>query len=226
MNKKVRQFMRQNNMNFFDRRDKINTKLIANKKEEIEKNYQSVMNVVESHKRAQEKINRMEKMRLIRTIEKYNCELIAIDELSKQYDLIEEIEKNNYERELEAYLQELEKKYDEKHETLRDENKALLNFRRIFFENIRSNQVATLFSKDLVRIFSTKGDNYIASLLWNSFIKIKICEQDFKDFEAIRNAFESMRKKLIRIDNKSKRIFENPDEIFIEIENIENNVHA
>jgi len=225
INKKSRRFMKDNAMEFFSRKDKINKSLITKKKNDVEKNYQSIMNVVESHKRSQENLSKLEKMKLIKTIEKHNNELISIGELDKQYDIIENIEKNNYENELAAYEKELETKYEKKHETLKDENKALLNFRRIFFESIRQNQFGTLFGKDYVKIFSAKEDNYSSTLLWTFYTRIKICEQDYKDFEGIRNAFDSMRKKLIRIDAKTKRMFESPDEIFKEIENIQNNVN-
>ena len=223
--KKIRHFLKENKIDLFDKKEKINRSLIAAKKVDIEEDYQNVMNVVESYKQRPEKMTKLMRMTLIKTVEKFNKHLIDIAEVGKQFSIIEDLENTHYEQELAVYYIEVENRYEKKHEILKDEYKGLLNFRKIYFESIRRNQFASLFGKDFVKIFSTKEENYSENILWKSYVKMKICEQDYKDFVGIKNSFESIRKKMIRIENKTKRMFEYPEDIFQEIENIQYNVN-
>ncbi|MBN2279847.1 MAG: hypothetical protein JXQ65_04635 [Candidatus Marinimicrobia bacterium] len=223
--RKIHKYIDENNLEYFNKKDLVLKSTLESKKDEIITNYRKVMDVIETHKNSQETLSKLDKMKLIKSVEKHNNDLITIGELIEYYDRIEDIENHQYENELAVYMKEIDEKNEKKHEALKDEYKAQLNFRRIFFESIRRNRFGTLFGKDFVRVFSIKEDNYSESILWDFFMKLNICEQDYNDFQGIRNAFEGMRKKLKRIDNKTTRIFEHPDEIFIEIENIENNVN-
>lgn len=223
LNKRVKEFLKENRIDIFPNFSKINKSTITSKKAAIEGNYQNIMASIEDQKK--EKIAAMAKKVLLQTIAKCNDQLKKIIAVEENYTSFENIENINFERDMISETKEIDIKYEELHNKLKDEFRGILNYKRILFETIRKTQNATLFGKDMVRIFSAKGDRYSDFEMWNGFMQMEIIEQDYEDYPVIRNNFNAMKKKAVMIVKKSLRMFEHPDQIFEEIERIENNIN-
>ncbi len=224
INSRLHRFLTKNEIDIFASDEMIDKSIIESKKFAVRESYQNLLKVVEAQKKSGEEIPVQTKKRLAETVQRYNDQLIDINKIEREYKTVASAEDTAYDRNLIAQTKELENVFENKHKELKTEHKANLNFRRAFFETIRTNQIATLFGKGLVRVFATRRDSYNESILWSAFARMEIQEQDYKDCPGIRNCFQLMKKKIMTIDNKTNRMFEHPEHIYQEIEAIQNNV--
>ncbi len=224
VSEKLRACMKKEYLDFFVDRKMITAETILSIKNNLKEKQSDLLALVEQSRKNTGKISAPMKEKVIGTITKNHQQLQELEKIEQKFKSLQRLESISYDRKYIAAEKEINKKYEEKHKELRDEHRGGLNFRRIFYETIRKLQYASMFGKDVVRIFSTKRETYSEITLWQAFEKMYIGEQDYTDWSSIKNYFEGMKKKIFDINRKANAVFEKPDQIYREIDDVVNNV--